>query len=133
MDLLSVKTPMELNEDKFLHLQNVIKIKRDMLINKQKKIKQLVKQNHFLNDIKNDYIRFNNYTIKQKQDQITALELLKKYIHDLTVSGNLSDNNLKDALYEQNKIKKELRSIKLGLDRLMNETNEMDTNLLHHL
>ena len=43
-----------------------------------------------------------------------------------TVSGNLSDNNLKDALYEQNKIKKELRSIKLGLDRLMNETNEMD-------
>jgi len=122
MDLLSVKTPMELNEDKFLHLQNVIKIKRNMLINKQKKLKQLINQNHFLIDIKNDYIRFNNYTIKQKQDQITALELLKKYIHDLTVSGNLSDNNLKDALYEQNKIKKELKSIKLGLDRLMSET-----------
>jgi hypothetical protein len=130
MDLLSVKTPMELNEDKFLHLQNVIKIKRNMLINKQKKLKQLINQNHFLIDIKNDYIRFNNYTIKQKQDQITALELLKKYIHDLTVSGNLSDNNLKDALYEQNKIKKELKSIKLGLDRLMSETSEMDTNLL---
>ena len=122
MDLLTVKRDIEINDDQFLHLQNVIKIKRNMLIQKQKKLKQLIKQNNFLKDVRNDYISYNNYIVKQKEDQIIALQLLKKYIHDLTISGNLSENNLKDALYEQNKIKKELRSIKLSLDHLMNET-----------
>jgi len=121
MDLLTVKRDIEINEDQFLHLQNVIKIKRNMLIQKQKKLKQLIKQNNFLKDVRNDYVSYNNYIVKQKEDQIIALQLLKKYIHDLTISGNLSENNLKDALYEQNKIKKELKSIKLGLDNIMNE------------
>jgi hypothetical protein len=121
MDLLTVKRDIEMNEDQFLHLQNVIKIKRNMLIQKQKKLKQLIKQNNFLKDVRNDYVSYNNYIVKQKEDQIIALQLLKKYIHDLTISGNLSENNLKDALYEQNKIKKELKSIKLGLDNIMNE------------
>jgi hypothetical protein len=121
MDLLTVKRDIEINEDQFLHLQNVIKIKRNMLIQKQNKLKQLIKQNNFLKDVRNDYVSYNNYIVKQKEDQIIALQLLKKYIHDLTISGNLSENNLKDALYEQNKIKKELKSIKLGLDNIMNE------------
>lgn len=121
MDLLPVKRDIFINEDQFLHLQDVIKIKRNMLIQKQTKLKQLIKQNNFLKDVRNDYVSYNNYIVKQKKDQIVALQLLEKYIHDLTISGNLSENNLKDALYEQNKIKKELKSIKLSLDHLVNE------------
>jgi len=121
MDLLPVKRDMFINEDQFLHLQDIIKIKRNMLIQKQKKLKQLIKQNNFLKDVRDDYISYNNYIVKQKEEQIVALQLLEKYIHDLTISGNLSENNLKDALYEQNKIKKELKSIKLSLDHLVNE------------
>jgi hypothetical protein len=121
MDLLPVKRDIFINEDQFLHLQDIIKIKRNMLIQKQKKLKQLIKQNNFLKDVRNDYVSYNNYIVKQKEEQIVALQLLEKYIHDLTISGNLSENNLKDALYEQNKIKKELKSIKLSLDHLVNE------------
>jgi hypothetical protein len=121
MDLLPVKRDIFINEDQFLHLQDIIKIKRNMLIQKQKKLKQLIKQNNFLKDVRDDYISYNNYIVKQKEEQIIALQLLEKYIHDLTISGNLSENNLKDALYEQNKIKKELKSIKLSLDHLVNE------------
>jgi hypothetical protein len=121
MDLLAVKRDIFINEDQFLHLQDIIKIKRNMLIQKQKKLKQLIKQNNFLKDVRDDYISYNNYIVKQKEEQIIALQLLEKYIHDLTISGNLSENNLKDALYEQNKIKKELKSIKLSLDHLVNE------------
>jgi hypothetical protein len=121
MDLLLVKRDIFINEDQFLHLQDIIKIKRNMLIQKQKKLKQLIKQNNFLKDVRNDYVSYNNYIVKQKEEQIVALQLLEKYIHDLTISGNLSENNLKDALYEQNKIKKELKSIKLSLDHLVNE------------
>jgi hypothetical protein len=121
MDLLPVKRDIFINENQFLHLQDIIKIKRNMLIQKQKKLKQLIKQNNFLKDVRNDYVSYNNYIVKQKEEQIVALQLLEKYIHDLTISGNLSENNLKDALYEQNKIKKELKSIKLSLDHLVNE------------
>ena len=35
--------------------------------------------------------------------------LLKNYIHDLSVSGNLSKGNIKDGLYEQKKILHEIK------------------------
>lgn len=124
MEIINVNDELQLSDDDFLQLQFVIQSKRDMLLNKQKKLQRISKQNEFLNQVKNDYVNYNNYIVKQKNEQLMALELLQKYIKDLTISGELSENNLKDAKYEQNKIKKELKSIKHSLDELLNETNK---------
>ena len=124
MEIINVNDELQLSDDDFLQLQFVIQSKRDMLLNKQKKLQRISKQNEFLNQVKNDYVNYNNYIVKQKNEQLIALELLQKYIKDLTISGELSENNLKDAKYEQNKIKKELKSIKHSLDELLNETNK---------
>jgi len=124
MEIINVNDELQLNDNDFLQLQFVIQSKRNMLLNKQKKLQRISKQNEFLNQVKNDYANYNNYIIKQKNEQLVALDLLQKYIKDLTISGELSENNLKDAKYEQNKIKKELKSIKHSLDDLMNETSK---------
>jgi hypothetical protein len=129
MEFIEIKRLMELTDEEYLHLQYVIEAKRRMLLKKQKKIQLLSKQNAFLEGIKRDYFNYNNYIIKQKQDQIIALELLNNYIKDLNKSGQLSENNIKDAKVEQNKILRELKMLKTSLDKIINDTNDLDNVL----
>ena len=89
----------------------------------------IFKQNHFLDAVKNDYVNYYNYISQQKQDQIMALELLNGYIHDLSYSGELSENNIEDAKFEQGKILREVKSIKKGLDDIINNTRNISSEL----
>jgi hypothetical protein len=119
----------EENDDKLIQIQYLIEAKRDFLINKQKELKKTVKQNEFLNSVKEDYDKYNSYIIQQKNDQIRSLQLLNQYIDDLNVSGSLSKNNLKDSKHEQKKILKEIGSIRKGLDEIINNTNIVTNTL----
>jgi hypothetical protein len=130
MEIINVTNPLQLNDEEFMQLQLIIENKRNMLLNKQKRIRRIAKQNAFLEQVKDDYFKYNNYIFKQKEDQMKALTLLNNYIKDLSVSGELSENNIKDAKREQSKIKKELKLIKLGLDKLMNDTLDIN-NIVH--
>lgn len=115
-------------DEQFATIQNLIDAKRRMLLEKQKKIKIISKQNEFLDEVKNDYDKYYRYIRQQKQDQITALHLLDNYINDLSRSGNLSKHNIEDAKVEQRKIIHEINSIKKGLDGIisgLDETNQM--------
>jgi len=129
MEIMTINRPLELTDNEFLQLQLVIEAKRNMLLKKQKKIQRISKENTFLQQVKDDYLKYNNYIIKQKEEQVKALDLLNNYIKDLTNSGELSENNIKDAKHEQNKIKKELKTIQLGLDKLMNDISDISTTL----
>ena len=123
MNIIPYLIPLEHKDQLFLHLQEQIYLKRKMLLDKQKKIQIISKQNHFLNDIKYDYQNYYGHFIQQREDQIKALSLLKKYIHDLTISGNLSKQNIEDAKFEQKKIIRELQSIKNNLDSIIKNTD----------
>jgi hypothetical protein len=111
--------PLRERDDKFMKIQELIEIKRNLLYDKQKKLKQMRKQNQFLDLIKDDYNNYNNYIQQQKRDQIKALELLNKYIEDLTQSGKLTENNIEDARQEQKNILREVKNIKNGLDDII--------------
>ena len=120
---------LETREANFLQIQAVIDAKRKMLLDKQKNFKVLTKQNHLLRDMKDDYSRYYKYIAQQKQDQLSALNLLKEYIHDLTSSGSLTRNNIKDAEMEQEKLLREVKTIKASLDSLINKTRDLETDL----
>jgi hypothetical protein len=117
---------LETKEMSFLRIQDLIAAKRQMLLDKQKNFTSLTKQNHFLNDVKEDYSRYYKYIAQQKRDQMSALNLLKEYMHDLTVSGTLTLNNIKDAEMEQEKIIREVKAIKSNLDSLVNKTKDIE-------
>ena len=91
-----------------------------MLLEKQKKLKNIFKQNQFLEAVKNDYTKYYDYISQQIQDQIKALGLLNGYIQDLSTSGQLSKHNIDDAKFEQEKILKEINEIKKGLETIIN-------------
>ena len=124
-----IKLPLEVQDDKFLHIQKVIEAKRNLLHQKQKKLKFITKQNHFLADVHNDYSKYYNYIVKQKNEQIQALGLLDNYIRDLTKSGQLTRHNIEDSKEEQRKILKEIKLIKNGLDSIINDTNDIYVNV----
>ena len=117
--ILPVQMDLASKDQRFLQLQQVIDLKRKMLLDKQIKYKKITKQNHFLEEIKNDYSNYSNYIMKQKQEQIQALNLLKNYVNDLSISGNLSKQNIKDSKYEQKKILNEINLIKTNLSQII--------------
>jgi hypothetical protein len=115
------KIPLEEMDRQFYQLEEEINARRQMLLKKQKKIKEIHKENEFLKDVKGDYGKYNHYILKQKQDQIEAFQLLNKYIDDLKVSGELSDENIKDSKEEQDKILEEITQIKKNLESLIKD------------
>lgn len=117
--------PIKEREDQFIQIQQLIDAKKQMLIDKQKKLRFITKQNKFLEAVKNDYEKYYIFINQQKRDQIRALEVLDEYIKDLTLSGRLTKHNIEDAKAEQLKILREVKSIQNGLDSIIYDTEEL--------
>ena len=118
-------TTVRMKDKQFIQIQELIREKEQLLIDKQKKNRLNAKKNHFLEIIKDDYSKYNNYILQQKNDQIKSLEILDKYIKELTISGQLTKRNLQDAQEEQNNIMGEIKSIKDNLDFIINDTTKI--------
>ena len=112
-------------DERFMHINDVIDEKRQMLMDKQHKLKKIVKKNVFLEEIKGDYLEYYNYIMKQKQEQMDALNLLNNYINELNDQNKLSKYNIEDAKMEQDKIMKEINEIQAGLNGIMKNTTEL--------
>jgi len=116
-------------DEQLIHLENLIESKRKMLLEKQKKLRFVYKQNQFLGVVREDYDKYYRYIVKQKQDQVQALQLLNTYVDNLTRSGNLTKHNIADAKHEQRKIVNEMKSIQMNLDEIVSNTRDIHTTL----
>lgn len=105
----------------FMQIQQQILSKRNFLLEQQQRINKIRKHNEFLENVRNDYAKYNNYIRDEREKQIQAFSMLNQYLNDLTISGKLSKNNMKDAKAEQKKILGEIQNIKVGLDEIMKE------------
>jgi hypothetical protein len=111
-------------DNELLHIEKVIEMKRQMLLDKCAQLKTVQKENQFLGIIKNEYNDYYNYILKQKQDQIQALNRLNEYINELQSSNELSKYNIDDSKQEQQKIINEINSIKHKLNELISKTSD---------
>lgn len=107
-------------------IQDQIMAKRQLLLAKQKMLRKTAKQNHFLNDVQSDYSKYYNFIIKQKEDQIRSMNIIKQYLNDIIVSGKLTKEDIIEAKREQKQILGEIGDIKGSLDEIMNETNALE-------
>ena len=129
IDAARIEIPLKERDDRFIQIQELIEAKRNLLLEKQKKLQHITKQNHFLEEVKNDYSKYHSYIQQQKLDQIRALHVLDEYIKDLTLSGKLTKHNIEDAKQEQNHILREVKSIKRSLDNMVSDTNHVQYQL----
>ena len=98
MEVVAYKiSPLARRDLEFMQIQRLIDTKKHFLIEKQKKLRFITKQNRFLEEVKSDYSKYYQVISKQKEDQIKALELINQYIQNLTISGQLSKQNIKET------------------------------------
>jgi hypothetical protein len=121
--------PPENTDDRLIHIENLIEAKRRLLLNKQKKMRFVSKQNCFLDEVRKDYNKYYEFIASQKRQQIKALEMLNNYVNDLTVSGNLSKHNIEDAKHEQKIILREMKTIQNSLDEIIKGTDDVSLTL----
>ena len=114
-------------DQQFIYIQQLIDEKRNMLLEKQKHLQKEARQNEFLEMVKRDYAKYNDYIVQQKREQIQAFEILKKYVDDLNATNKLSKYNMMDAKVEQQKIMAEIESIRKGLAEITKNTDKLDT------
>lgn len=129
MECARVISPIREQDERFMRIQELIETKKNILNNKRQKLRSILKQNEFLEVVKNDYENYYNYIAQQKRDQIRALQALDEYIKDLTHSGKLTKHNMEDAKEEQFKILNEMKSIKDNLDSIISNTKDIQNTL----
>jgi hypothetical protein len=95
-----------------LKIEDEIQLRRKFLMEKQNKLEKLSRQNHFLETIKEDYEKYHNYIVEQKEGQIRAMNSIKQYVEDLIVSGKLTDQDIRQAKDDQREITNEVKKIR---------------------
>ena len=105
-------------------IESQIEAKKNNLIKKQKTINKNIKFNRLLEHIRNDYQKYYDYIIQQKREQIQAMNILNNYIRELKTSGNLSENNIKDANYEEKKILNEIKQMEHNMNHLLKQLEQ---------
>lgn len=100
--------------------QEIINRKR-LIIRKSKELKKKTKVNDFLTGVKNDYDKYYEYIMNEKEQQIVAMDLLNKYLDDLKNTEHLADTELNNIAQDQKHILTEMRRVKTELDEIVNE------------
>lgn len=102
-----------------VHIDTLMDEKRKMLLEKQKTLQQTAKENEYLEMVRNDYRKYYNHIVKQKEDQINAMNYLKQYIDEIIVDGKLTDVDLENAKMDQDELIQEMGNIKGKLDEII--------------
>lgn len=119
MNMIVINMSLADRDKHIVRIEQQIEAKRRLLLEKQKKMNVLAKQNSFLVGVRDDYNRYYTHILKQKYDQLRAMDSLHKYLSDLANSTDMTVNNIKDAVIEQDKVLREMRKIKGDLDELV--------------
>jgi hypothetical protein len=100
-------------------LEKQIIEKKKFLIRKTNELKKKEEANEFLLGIKNDYNNYYNYIVKEKEQQLEAMNILNTYLEDLIKTNNIVNNKLQIAKLDQKQILEEMEIIKQELDSLI--------------
>lgn len=96
-------------DEKFLHLEEQINLKKNLLIKKQKEIHKNAKTNKHLERLSKEYIEEFN---KTGTELLKGLDKLEQYITHLISSEHLSEINKKDADFELQNVRQEIKKVK---------------------
>lgn len=127
MYLIENELPIKINlADRDLYLKQIeaqISAKRKFLLQKQKMLKEESKKNEFLDIVKNDYKKYYDFIIKQKEREIDSMNTLQQYLDDIIKTNKLTEEDLINSRKDQKSIVREINKMKGDLDELIKETD----------
>jgi hypothetical protein len=102
-----------------MKINDEIKNRRQLLLDKKKELEQKEKLNEFLSTVRQEYRNYYNHIIHEKQQQYEALKLLKTYLDDLATTETSMNNKMRNAKYDQKEILQEMDAIRVELDGII--------------
>jgi hypothetical protein len=100
-------------------IEQEIKSKKDLLLEKRKYLKKISGDNRFLRDVNKDYQTYYDFIKKQKEDQLKTLNYLNDYISDMMVTTKLTDQDILESNKEQRRILSEIKNIRKSLEEII--------------
>jgi len=113
---------LALRDQQIHQLKAELEHRKKILCNKRVLLKKTVKDNIFLKDVANDYEKYNNYVINEKEKQIEYFKILNNYIQGITLDLNFTDNKLKESKEDQDNILKEISYLKDEIENLVDSS-----------
>ena len=108
------------------HLQVEIKRTQGNVMDQLVDIDEIRRENSYLNDVYDDYRRYHTYIIDQKRRQKEQMEMLVNYLEKSLMEAGVTDSMEKHARFEQNRIMKDLDTIKEELEEIISQDNLND-------
>jgi len=104
------------------NIETQIKRKKKMLLEKKKLLDEAIKQNSYLNGVKNDYLIYYNYIIKKKEEELEALQKINNYTQELIMNTDSTEEEIKNLKKEQDRILYEMKNIKKSLQVIIGKS-----------
>ena len=118
---MSVPLKMTLAErDLYLYnIEDQINARRIFILDKGKTIEKKKKVNRFLEEVKNDYQKYYQYIINEKQQQYKSMKVLQNYLDDLIKTEKITNNEISNVKHDQKEILSEMDKIKTDLNKFI--------------
>jgi septal ring factor EnvC (AmiA/AmiB activator) len=103
-----------------LYLRDIdeqIIVRRNFILEKTKAIEKKKKVNHFLEGVADDYKKYYEYIVNEKQQQYDSMLRLQKYLDELTKTQQMAAHELKNAKRDQRELLHEMEKIKAELEK----------------
>jgi hypothetical protein len=100
-------------------LRQQIQERKQMLSHKYKTLGKLSNQNEYLEGVLYDYHNYFEYIQIQKRQQIEQYETIYEYLDKIIRQTNLTNNEITNALREQDEILNKIELIKREIEDIM--------------
>ncbi len=100
-------------------IENQIQNKRDFLLNRSHYLEKIKKENQFLEGVRNNYANYYSTILKQKEEQIQAMNMLNQYLSEMVLNSKTRETEIQNTKKEQKYILKEMDRIQRELDGII--------------
>ena len=107
------------NDTNIYNMKCILEKKKQLLLYKNKELKELAKQNAFLNNVLSDYEKIKLRILEEKQKQQDAIKIISKHISQVSKNMGKEDYHMKHLQDDQTMLLEELEKIKKEMDSVM--------------
>ena len=100
-------------------LTNAMNSNRERRLQEQRELEEMNKNNDYLKDVLEDYKKYHGHIAEQKSQFSGQLNKLVKHLEKEMKDAGLSDQQMRQAKFERNRILSQLDKIKMDIDNLI--------------
>ena len=122
-DELSYASITSKNDMKIYKMKCLLDEKKKNIINKNKEIKELSKQNAYLESIITDYDKLHMNNLDEKQKQKSALKILSEHVRNISKDLKKDEHEIHRVKNDQKMIMEEMEKLRDEMSDILNATD----------